>query len=360
MERVSSKPISVLIADDEQIERRYLQRILSQVDTGLHVMAPVANGRQLLDHYAQHQPDVIIADICMPGITGLQALREIRQCDQRVILLINTAYPEFEYALEAIDIDIDAFLLKPADKQSITTAIQRGWSRRRVHHTTDELPYQPHMACLSQYFSALINQDVTIMVKLAQKLHAHFKQQAKTASGRYDFTSFRHTNDQLMNKTPRFARDAILLDNPAEIRLLESSMEDIDVGSIVDSFFGRLHYVLTHKEKENDDIIRQVERYLEENFRDPIRLHRLADRFYLTGPYLSTLFRQKNGQTINQFVRDLRMQACARLLVETNRPIKDIAFEIGYPQLSHFYQIFKKYYGVSPSDYRNEHISLEH
>lgn len=355
MNRETSEPISVLIADDEQIERRYLQSILSRADTGLSIMTPVGNGRQLLDMYHRHLPDVVIADICMPSMTGLEAFREIRRIDHNVILLINTAFPEFQYALEAIDIDIDAFLLKPANKNSIMTAIQQGWSRRRAKKPSDMQLYHTRMACLSEYYSALIDQDIAVMVKLAQKLHAHFKQQANTASGRYDFSSFRRTNDQLMRKIPQFSRDAILLSNPSEIKLLESFTQDVDVTSIIDSFFERLQYILTHKEEENSDIITQVERYLEEHFRDLIRLDDLADHFYLTGPYLSKLFRQKKGQTIAQFVRDLRMLECKRLLTETNLPIKDIALEIGYTQLSHFYQNFKNYYGISPSDYRNEH-----
>ncbi len=114
----------VLIADDENIERRYLVTLFKRHPDLFQVVGEAKNGKEVLQKVAEHSPDVIIMDINMPFMDGLTTAHQIKEHSPDTIILLNTAYAEFEFAKKAIDYGLDAYLLKPAKESQILQAIQ--------------------------------------------------------------------------------------------------------------------------------------------------------------------------------------------------------------------------------------------
>jgi CheY-like chemotaxis protein len=114
-------PLRVLVADDEPDMRQYFQKILPRL--GYQVVAAAVNGRELVDLFRTHAPDLIITDLVMPIMNGLDAVREIqRECPIPVIVVSAT-----ENGLaECADAELPMCdLVKPIRQADLTSAITR-------------------------------------------------------------------------------------------------------------------------------------------------------------------------------------------------------------------------------------------
>lgn len=125
--------IHVLVADDELIERRYLSALFARHSDRFQIVGEARNGREVVELAAKVKPDVIIMDINMPGIDGLHSARQIKKQFPDIIILLNTAYAEFEFARKALEYQLDAYLLKPASEETILATIQDCIRKRRLH-----------------------------------------------------------------------------------------------------------------------------------------------------------------------------------------------------------------------------------
>ncbi|MGF7031620.1 two-component system response regulator YesN [Paenibacillus mucilaginosus] len=102
-----------------------------------------------------------------------------------------------------------------------------------------------------------------------------------------------------------------------------------------------------------------VRRYVEENYAYELSLASLAERFHINETYLSGLFKQNAGLTFSDYVTKLRMERAASLMEEIGLKLTDIATLVGYSSSSYFSTVFKKYYGVSPKEYRDVLLSRQ-
>lgn len=115
--------MKILVVDDEQVMLDSIQRILNQ-ETGI-LLETARTGREAIDKVQTFHPDLVMMDIKMPGINGLEALSEIRRLDQNVVLVVLSAYDNFNYAQEAIKNDVFEYLLKPINKTRIMEMIRK-------------------------------------------------------------------------------------------------------------------------------------------------------------------------------------------------------------------------------------------
>ena len=115
--------LKILIADDEVIERLVLEKKLKKYYKEEHLILVAQNGRQVLEIYEREHPQILILDIEMPGINGLQAAQEIRKKDKACSIIFLTAFDEFSYAKAAISVHALDYLLKPCDERELINAV---------------------------------------------------------------------------------------------------------------------------------------------------------------------------------------------------------------------------------------------
>lgn len=114
---------TILIADDEEIERRYLRNLFNR-QKGYNVIGEARNGVEVIELAERLQPNIIIIDIYMPMMNGLDSAYKIKKHSPDTLIILNTAYADFEFAKKALDYHLDAYLLKPANEQQILETIQ--------------------------------------------------------------------------------------------------------------------------------------------------------------------------------------------------------------------------------------------
>ncbi|KGM53269.1 hypothetical protein N800_09370, partial [Lysobacter daejeonensis GH1-9] len=112
----------VIIADDEPLARERLRGLL--VDMGdIEVVAEVPDGQQALHACAELNPDLVLLDIAMPGIDGLEAARHLAAFEPRPAVVFCTAYDD--HALSAFEAEAIDYLVKPVRPERLAAALQR-------------------------------------------------------------------------------------------------------------------------------------------------------------------------------------------------------------------------------------------
>ncbi|MDQ1913758.1 response regulator [Paenibacillus sp. GD4] len=110
---------------------------------------------------------------------------------------------------------------------------------------------------------------------------------------------------------------------------------------------------------QGQQLAEAVRRYVDENFSYELSLSSLAEMFHINETYLSGLFKQNAGLTFSDYVLKLRMDKAVELMKEKRLKLTDIATIAGYSSSSYFSTAFKKYFGMSPKEYREELLGQE-
>ena len=102
-----------------------------------------------------------------------------------------------------------------------------------------------------------------------------------------------------------------------------------------------------------EERIVDIMNYIQANYKD-VTLEALADAFNLSKAYVSTYIKDKSGMTFQDAVKNARLKKACRLLKESSQKIETIAEAVGYESVEHFNRVFKKEYGMTPMQLRNE------
>ena len=157
-----------LIADDERLMRDQLRARLTEVWPELDIVAEAKNGQEAVTLTEQHHPDIVFLDIRMPGLTGVDAARQIAQlptfdeaegwpgCE----IVFITAYDQ--YAVEAFEQGVVDYVLKPAERERLQLTVSRIRQRmaERASHATDEQspPLATHTPDMQRLLQSLAGQ----------------------------------------------------------------------------------------------------------------------------------------------------------------------------------------------------------
>jgi DNA-binding LytR/AlgR family response regulator len=138
---------TALIADDERLMREQLRARLKEVWPELELVAEAKNGLEAVELTRQHKPDIVFLDIRMPGMTGVEAAREIAlipdESDEDggwagCEIVFITAYDQ--YAVEAFEQGVADYVLKPAERERLQVTVERIRKRLAARESTQEPP----------------------------------------------------------------------------------------------------------------------------------------------------------------------------------------------------------------------------
>lgn len=115
----------VLIVDDEARERNIIKILLERQYTKMFEFYEANNGEAAIYEFEKNQPQLIIIDIRMPGMDGIEAIKRIRNQSLDIYIIIITAYDYFEFAKEAIKNGVNDFILKPPSRDNFNQAINK-------------------------------------------------------------------------------------------------------------------------------------------------------------------------------------------------------------------------------------------
>lgn len=145
--------MKILIVDDEPLARERLHRHIQDIDADCEIIE-AENGLIALEQTEQHDPDVVLLDIRMPGMDGIETATKLSERETPPAIIFTTAYDE--YALDAFDAHAIAYLLKPIRKEKLSAALLSAKKLNRVQLQN----IQPEEPTQDQHLSVKIHSGV--------------------------------------------------------------------------------------------------------------------------------------------------------------------------------------------------------
>lgn len=385
--------MNILIADDESVIREGVQRtILAQFPTfNVSLASDASEAAGVLE---RAPIDVVLTDILMPGLSGLEFMRVSRRKYPNVKWVVISAHSEFSYAQKAVQLGARDYLLKPIGKQRLAElmeslqaevahekeASREGALLRNGLKYLREAVFQRLAAGLDigkmdlQPFSEQHPTYYLIMVTLdAGNSNVHLEHfivenvLAELLDMRGDGFAISIDRQSLLGLVTLTEPDAIvalLADLKAHLKhylkipfqvLHSDRLTDIrEVPSVVAHFrqasaTGKFETL----ESGGDKAIDIALQYIQAHFAEDLTLEKVASVVFLNPAYFSLLFKQKTGQGYKDYVTSLRLEQAKTLLSNSDLKLADIAERIGYNDVRHFTQMFRKKYELTPTEYRN-------
>lgn len=135
--------IRVLLADDNKLALDYLEQLVRERNDEFEIIACAQNGADALDAFRQHEPHLVITDVCMPGISGIDLAREIKKTAPETVIIFLSDYEEFEYVHTAMDLGVFDYILKHENIQKklnekLTAVKKILSSKSQIAHFSEE------------------------------------------------------------------------------------------------------------------------------------------------------------------------------------------------------------------------------
>lgn len=117
--------IRMILADDESVITRGIQKLLDWKMLGIEITGEYTDGRRAFEAIIKEKPDIALLDISMPGMSGVDILKECRAMEDDIIIIFISGFQDFEYAKAALEYGAAAYLLKPVIREELLKAIEK-------------------------------------------------------------------------------------------------------------------------------------------------------------------------------------------------------------------------------------------
>lgn len=134
--------LKIVIVEDEDIIRRGLMETIDWQAMGVQVVGSAADGEEALGMISQRNPDVVLTDVRMPVMDGLELARKLQELDDSIKVVFLTSHADFEYAREAMRLHVDDYLLKPVDEEELAEVMKRLSAERGAQ----DLPFNQELS----------------------------------------------------------------------------------------------------------------------------------------------------------------------------------------------------------------------
>jgi two-component system response regulator YesN len=345
-----------LLVDDKEIFVREIERLDVWGDnSGFRVAGRAANGADALGKLRAEACDLVITDICMPGLDGIGLLRIIKEEALCPCVVLFSEYSEFEYARRGLIHGAFDYLVKPVDEQGLKQLLERATLFLREKDARSESAGEfsdaerngdLYAASEEKRLRALIGIDTDripdafseAVRRIRQFLHPHSPKPPYLIHRLYlnivaaIFEKYPWLN--LYTFYPRY-------ENPKNI----GDGED-DLRRILEELTGFIHEMLP---TNIQGTLHSICDFILENPEAEINLPAVSEKFFINHTYLSNLFRQKTGRRFNEYVTLVRMSRARCLIEQSDLKIYEISNRLGYNDADYFNRLFKKFSGKTPT-----------
>ncbi|AFM43374.1 response regulator containing CheY-like receiver domain and AraC-type DNA-binding domain [Desulfosporosinus acidiphilus SJ4] len=340
----------ILLVDDEELERKILWFTLQNSGLPITLLAEAASGREALEKVRETRPDLIIMDIKMPGIDGIEATRQIKDLNPATEVLILTAYGKFSYSQQAIKAQATDYLLKPIQPQQLIAAVSQALdrlSRKRFQpgpsmdltkleeqvKTGNLIESKRQLDLLLEHLADTSSPLPSLLNSFGLRLMVIVVQAALSAGA--DPTKLTAIENEMAQN----------LTHLASLDGLKSWGENL-----LEKCIGL--WAASQQTSQVQIMVRKAMDYIELNFANNISLNTVASHIHLSPAYLSRIFNEKTGVGFTEYLSEVRLKKAKQLLRMSTDTIDQIAAATGFSSSSYFSAIFKKHEGITPSEFR--------
>jgi two-component system response regulator YesN len=361
------KLLKVLLVDDEKFILKRLAETIDWNSLGMEVVAQATDGNIALELYNKHRPDIIITDIYMPKMTGLELAQKVRRLSAECEFIILTAYPNFEYAKEAIDYFVASYQLKPIKNSVLIDLLVSLKSKIEQKRTClrNASNLSSPIAKTEQAFPTLSEEQITAVINaLKTKDNTSIQKSVNTFFTEFEISKapIKHIINEisaLIYMIEKKLVQSTVLMNSIFLRQLNPSKELSNMTEITDikiwlkTFFEQLLNSQTFYAYINSrPIVQRTILYIVQHYPERITTNTVSELFSVSSEHLTRLFKADVGKTFVKYLVEYRISIAIFLLKNTNYKIYEISNLVGYPNVIYFNKIFKTITGAKPSHYQ--------
>ncbi len=375
--------MKVLLVDDEPIISQGLSVLIDWESEGFSIAGSVQNGNEALRFLEKEQVDLILTDIRMPEVSGLELLEKVtEQGLSDAYFIIMSGYDDFSYAQQALRSGCIDYILKPVDADELLAVVRKVKSLVEQRKEDEALRSRMESAYLDRnmitrligtYDNGNPARSVIICKDNLDGLTAAIEENDHEKIEKYVYAFYRETKEKSLSEEEiNFNISYLLFQlihiaseqddevNHEEIMRFigESSFEEsIIKGSAYMCRFclEYAEYVSQLRKSAARGVLQDVEREIKAHYAENISLRELSQKFYLNSAYLGQIFKKKYGQSFKDYLTDYRIKEAAKMLARTDMKIIRIAEDVGYRDSDYFVQKFIERMGCTPSKYRRDH-----
>ena len=394
----------LVVADDEPKIRRGIENILDWHELNIDIVGEAEDGEIALEVIKEKKPHIILLDINMPFLNGLNLLQKLKDINNKSIVIIISGYDDFSYAQKALQYNVFDYILKPVNKKSmeeiITKAIYKlneiekennylEWINKQLTENMNVLKKTFFSEWLNnklsdeqvlkemEFFNIEFGKNIGIMVvKLVDKLNIEIIDK-KWNTELLEFAIANLLNDKFKESNVKFIFDDdkkniilvnkiddmfewITLGNELEVEIykylkcnviIEQANVSSGILKIKDVYLKIINSV--NEKKKCSPMALLTIKYIEENYYlNDLNINDISDKLEVTSSYLSKLLKKETGLSFIDYLTNIRIKKAMYIMEDPTIKIYDVAELVGYSNQHYFCRAFKKVVGVSPTEYK--------
>lgn len=406
--------LKLLIVEDENKTREAIKACMNWSVLGFDDVRDVSNGSKALQSMQEFVPDLVITDIRMPEMDGIELVSHLNRDYPETVVIIISAYSDMSYLKSAIKYHAVDYILKPVDVPELEQAVRLSVERIRTNekrkhtlhlmednlvllkdkwlrsitngtpHTSSEWEqnsesfqlifpdtYVFYIAAVRfvemESFDSLLFRN-TIQNQIQAIIHHH----TKGYPFAYSFTNRDHeivivlgglnsmiTHDSMSALYTKmlegieshcFIKTEIFLGS--QVSSLRDLAKSYDALSPLDNELGNCTSYASTNDRDSL-LVQSIKKHVSEAYwNDTLTVNDIAKGLSYTSAYVCTIFKKSTGITLNNYINMYRINTSKELLNDISLKISDIAEMVGFNSENYFSKVFKKIEGVTPSEYR--------
>lgn len=371
----------VLFAEDELLVRLGLQNSILWSKYEMEVAALADNGMEAYRLFEEIHPDILITDLRMEGMDGLELVKRVREIDKECAIVVISCLNDFETLRKLIPYNINAYVLKASisidevcnvleqtkeylisigrtakkvipDLEKTEDIISKYLLGDAVISLEDDFEIFEHLLLFSleeenkdkinklamDFIYELVNRQIPgeMLVPLKDK----------------EFCVFYRSTEKKMDERIKRINNSIGDFLGVRFKITHSSRRKAEN---LKDWFDRAYvqqYEINIDENSGKALIQKSIEYMQEHFRDSLTLTDISRTIGLSVSYFSYLFKQETGKNYIEYLNEIRLLATMKDLMNTDEKVVVVAQKNGFQNLEYFSRYFKKQTGESPARWR--------
>lgn len=337
----------VLFVDDDETIGFIVSKMKVWENSNFKITRYAQSGKEALSILEKESFDLIITDIRMPIVDGLELLENIRERGDKTFLVLASTYSEFEYAKRGLQNGAIDYIIKPITEENLKKLFIKV---EKLLKEKEEKPKETNLKLskdrIDKWYNLFINLEETpenLKDKYLKELNNILKEEKVIFSE----LLFEGVWERIIKVFPWIVK----LEN-IEFLFNEESFEE----EVQEKISSIQEIIKKYKLNKYDSLINKICEIIIKNIGKDKLLDIIAEELELSKDYIGKLFKNKIGITLNEYSTILKMEYGKKLLKTSNKKVYEISEELGYSTVDYFSKLFKNYTGLTPVQYRKKSL----
>jgi len=341
---------NVMLVDDYEIFRKQLKRLnFWKNQSNINLQTEADNGLEALRFLRNNHVDILLTDIKMPKMNGLDLLKYVKNEELCKCVILLSEYADFEYARKGIVLGAFDYIVKPVKEESLDKVLGRA-IKYIYDSNSEEKAFYSECEIMAETIiysgNNLESQIRNITLKCRNYAEGDYVRGAVMLS---------EVTRQIYNLVvKKKSKISMIIGNVEETCKMIIQTEDWLVSAVVfEKYMMDIYISIKRYYPSNmSGLSETVVNYIFDHVFEKMSLTDISDACFVSNAYLSHSFKKNMGKSFVDYVTLLKMQVVKKFLIETDLNMSEIAEKLGYDDCKYMGRIFKNMFGFTLSEYR--------